>query len=326
MGYKLSFTIPTYNRADYLPELLDSIIDQLSDELKGHVEICISDNASTDNTDEIIDRYKQKYEHITYFKHEENQGADLNYLKSVEIASGEFCWFMGSDDALKPGALAKIFDEIKEDHDIYLCSRTCCDIKMVPGDDQLWLKESVEDQVFDFSNKESFLEYLNNAVSLGALFSFLSSIGFRREKWVQAPYDDSYTGTAYSHVFKLFGFIPQGCTLKYIKESYILCRGENDSFIPEGKLLKRYALDYRGYKMLADDLFEDQDIHKAFLDVMKRQHPEDHLRGVRQGASLQEWLKFEKLLEPYNYERTLFLKYLYIRPFLRPIGKVFQKL
>lgn len=69
----LSIAIPTYNGAKYIREALDSIITQL-DDVDEEVEIVISDNASTDQTPEIISEYQKKYPFIKYFRNDENLG------------------------------------------------------------------------------------------------------------------------------------------------------------------------------------------------------------------------------------------------------------
>ena len=99
--YKLSICIPTFNRAEYINELLKSIVCQ---DLQG-VEVVVSDNASTDNTCDVLALYAKKYANIKYSLSETNLGADLNYFRAVEMASGEYCWIIGSDDCLDAGAI-----------------------------------------------------------------------------------------------------------------------------------------------------------------------------------------------------------------------------
>ena len=130
MAIQLSICIPTYNREKYLKQLLDCIERQLQDIEKNIVEICVSDNASTDNTKQVIQQYQQKYNNITYFRWDKNMGADMNYLKVVEIAHGKYCWLFGSDDFMIDGAIKKMLEQIKEDCDIYLCDSVKCDINM----------------------------------------------------------------------------------------------------------------------------------------------------------------------------------------------------
>ncbi|MDR2427641.1 MAG: glycosyltransferase [Endomicrobium sp.] len=91
MQYKFSICIPTYNREKYLKYALDSIVNQLDDTIKDRVEICVSYNASSDNTKELVESYKEFTPNVTYFRWNKNMSADLNFLKVIEIAHGEYC-------------------------------------------------------------------------------------------------------------------------------------------------------------------------------------------------------------------------------------------
>ncbi len=112
---KLSFCIPTLNRALFIGETLDSLISQVTDE----VEIVIVDGASTDGTEEIVREYQQKCPQIHYFKHEKNMGVDRDYNSAVEYAQGEYCWIMTDDDLLKPGAVETVIKALSvDDYDL----------------------------------------------------------------------------------------------------------------------------------------------------------------------------------------------------------------
>jgi len=267
MTPKLSICIPTYNRGAFIGETLESVISQATED----VEIVISDNASNDNTESIVQYYTQRFPRITFFKWEQNRGADKNYFKVVDLAKGDYCWFLGSDDCIKPGAIKRILNEIENNYDILLCNRTECDYKLRPKRDRDYLSSNIGDRVFDFLNKKELIEYLYNATSLGALFSYLSSIIFCRTCWNEQIFDKNLRNTAYSHVFMLFSFCSQRCKLKYIKNPLVLCRGDNDSFMDSG-IVARFLLDLDGYLILADKLFIDDEVKKAFLKVMTREH------------------------------------------------------
>ena len=102
---KISICIPTFNRAPELAQLLDSIAAQ-----RGHgldVEVVISDNASTDGTDALVEQRSAALS-IVYRRQPTNVGFDRNLLSAVAIASGEFCWLFGSDDILEAGALRSL--------------------------------------------------------------------------------------------------------------------------------------------------------------------------------------------------------------------------
>jgi Glycosyl transferase family 2 len=105
---RLSVCIPTHHgRAQALEELVDSIVAQLRGEVATRVEICVSDNASTDGTEELMARYRRvQYLAIVYHRNTADLGAGANIFRSVEIATGDYCWLMGSDDVLAEGSLA----------------------------------------------------------------------------------------------------------------------------------------------------------------------------------------------------------------------------
>ena len=82
----LSICIPTYNRSQYLKETIDSIIGQ--EEFKSeNVEIVISDNCSTDDTEIVCKKYTEQYENIKYFKNQENV-RDRNFPLVLSKGSG----------------------------------------------------------------------------------------------------------------------------------------------------------------------------------------------------------------------------------------------
>ena len=113
MAAKLSIGIPTYNGSRYIREALDSIITQL-DDIDEEVEIVISDNASTDQTPEIIREYQNKYSFIKYFRNEENVGPDRNFDLAVRRSTGEYVWLFSDDDKLKSGAIKKVLEVLRE--------------------------------------------------------------------------------------------------------------------------------------------------------------------------------------------------------------------
>jgi abequosyltransferase len=104
----ISIAIPTYNRATCLAGLLGCIAIQ-ANELKGLVEICVSNNCSTDNTREIVTSFQKKYSGlISYNENKENLGADRNYLKVMEMSRGDFIWLLGDDDMIVDNGIKKV--------------------------------------------------------------------------------------------------------------------------------------------------------------------------------------------------------------------------
>lgn len=95
MDYQLTIGIPTFNRAACLERAIESALAQ-----KGvSVEIIISDNASTDNTGDIVKKYID-LENVTYLKNKLNLGPAANYNQCLNFATGKYFMLLGDDDWL----------------------------------------------------------------------------------------------------------------------------------------------------------------------------------------------------------------------------------
>ena len=100
----VSVLIPNYNYAQYLRHCLDSVLAQTY----SNIEIIIQDNASTDNSYEILLEYELKYmkgetdKYINVGRNKYNVGSDRNATICAGKAEGKYLLFLSSDDALKP--------------------------------------------------------------------------------------------------------------------------------------------------------------------------------------------------------------------------------
>ncbi len=103
---KVSVILPIYNVASYLEETFESLIHQsLRD-----IEIITVDDGSTDNSGEIINKYKQQDSRIISFT-QENQGQSVARNHALQHASGKYIYMMDSDDILTdPDALQVCYD------------------------------------------------------------------------------------------------------------------------------------------------------------------------------------------------------------------------
>ena len=110
----LSLTIPTYNRAPFLAELLEALLPQLAGLDAGAAELVISDNASTDNTAETVAGFQARGLACRYLRQPENIGADGNFLTCLETARGQYCWVMGDDDLPLPGAISALISLLQQ--------------------------------------------------------------------------------------------------------------------------------------------------------------------------------------------------------------------
>lgn len=111
----VSVIIPNYNYAHFLAQRIDSVLNQSYQ----NIEIIILDDCSTDNSCEIIDKYKdeKKVKHIIYNK--VNSGSTFKqWDKGFENATGEFIWIAECDDYAAPTFLEELVHIMQNDKTI----------------------------------------------------------------------------------------------------------------------------------------------------------------------------------------------------------------
>jgi glycosyltransferase involved in cell wall biosynthesis len=99
----VSVIIPTYNRAHYLGEAIESILNQ--DIQDCQIEIIVVDDGSTDNTKEVLKKFANRVRYI----YQDNRGAGVARNRGIEEATGEWVSFLDSDDRWLPGKLTLQF-------------------------------------------------------------------------------------------------------------------------------------------------------------------------------------------------------------------------
>lgn len=109
----LSICVPTYNRKRFLEALIRNVIGETKG-LSGTVELCISDNGSTDGTEAMARKYAARHRFITYRRNRANIGYDRNLVKSISMARGEYVWLMGDDDTFERGAIKRVLDALRD--------------------------------------------------------------------------------------------------------------------------------------------------------------------------------------------------------------------
>ena len=103
---KFSVIVPVYNVEKFLRECLDSITSQT---LKNFEVICI-DDGSTDNSLEILQEYANKDSRFKVIS-QENQGQGIVRNRAIDMAQGEYLFFIDPDDFIESETLATIYDK-----------------------------------------------------------------------------------------------------------------------------------------------------------------------------------------------------------------------
>lgn len=108
---KVTIGIPTFNRKDYLKKTLDSVIGQDYP----NIEIIVSDNASSDGTEEVVRSYCRQYDNIVYYRYPQNMGFRLNWKNCLDLATGKYCLLLSDDDILEDGAIKRMVDSFVDE-------------------------------------------------------------------------------------------------------------------------------------------------------------------------------------------------------------------
>ncbi|NHC46359.1 glycosyltransferase family 2 protein [Motilibacter aurantiacus] len=106
-GPLVSVVIPTYNRARTLRRAIDSAAGQ---DVAGGVEIVVVDNASSDDTEAVIEEARRDVPGLVYRRWDENVGPVENWRRGIELSRGPWTKVLWSDDWLEPSAVRSLLD------------------------------------------------------------------------------------------------------------------------------------------------------------------------------------------------------------------------
>lgn len=103
--YLLTIAIPTYNREQMLKECVDRILEQDNN----NIEIVISDNGSTDNTENYCKKLCDDYSFISYYRNQKNEGFDVNYRNCIKYSHGKYVLVLSDDDLISKNFIKNLF-------------------------------------------------------------------------------------------------------------------------------------------------------------------------------------------------------------------------
>jgi glycosyltransferase involved in cell wall biosynthesis len=117
----LTIAIPTYNRAQLLDKQLAWVAQAIIG-FESECEIFVSDNCSTDNTQEIIRKWQTNLSHITFksSRNAENIGVMRNIIHCLKSATTKYVWTIGDDDPIEDRAVAYVINKLKKYEDLSL--------------------------------------------------------------------------------------------------------------------------------------------------------------------------------------------------------------
>jgi len=162
----VSVIIPIYNTAKYLDQCIKSVLSQT---LK-NIEIICVDDGSLDNSVEKIHHYENIDKRIHLFR-QKNQYAGVARNNGLSHASGEYVYFLDSDDFIVPTCLEKIYNKAKETNaDIVLFDGTSYDENTKIYTKHCFL--NIENITKDVFNVYDYPDYIFNCTNPGVTTKF----------------------------------------------------------------------------------------------------------------------------------------------------------
>lgn len=218
MSYFLSICIPTYNGGENLKYNVNKLIKM---QPEFGFEICVSDNASDDGTQEFMEDIIDKYDFVKYHRNEENYGFSYNLDYVLNMANGDFRWSLGDDDEINSNSLEKVINLLYL-HEPSICVVNGCtpkNVKRVKG---------LETEIYD--DKNVILSIL------GEHMAWISCLIFHHLT-IKKLNIKNITNNALPHMIEIFRFLSNTCNLLFVNEICVSSQ-ENAYMRYNGKILK----------------------------------------------------------------------------------------
>ena len=241
----LSICIPTYNRSACLKECLNSITMSVTGH-ESQIEIIVSDNASTDDTADVIHAFQIKYPWIQYHKNDENIGAARNIYLVATMAVGEYIWIFGDDDKMTDSAVPSILNRIESGYDLIICNYTVWskDFSYIIKTNGIRLGY---DEVF--GNPDELMK------RIGYHTGYISSIIIKKDVFFQCHESEYlyFINHGFPQMYAVYSGIFQHCNAICISSALVFNRSGNYGnfdwwkYFVEGTSLILEALSVKGY-------------------------------------------------------------------------------
>ncbi|WJV54596.1 glycosyltransferase family 2 protein [Prodigiosinella aquatilis] len=238
----LSIAIPTYNFGRFLPDTLNTLLPQAEEY---DVNVLVFDGCSTDNTQEIVSQFQERYNNLRYIKAMAKGGIDYDMTLSVSFADSDYCWLFSSDDLCLDGSVDYLLSRIKRYRpDLLLVRHNECDFDMNVLTDWPILNHKNE-RLYDLNNPQELEQYCGSSKTSEAFFSFMGGLVVNRKTWFDVPLNLDATNKSWAHVTRIFSLTRKSFKLLYCPQVLLNRRGGNDSFSQSG-MLERLKLQVNG--------------------------------------------------------------------------------
>ncbi len=268
----LSILITTYNRAYFLRQLLESILNRCGS--FDDVEIVVFDNGSTDSTRYVIREFKKIIPNLRSYRVDKTLDFTGGYFELSKLGKGEYFWYIGDDDIVTDSIdiVVHFLKENRPDiallnHWFYIQEEENKPKKMMRKKDNFLFKENRTILFKDYKN------YLRKVKHINGFFTHISPCIVKRKEFLKHISDDiigKYRKSRSHHIFIYLSVLRDSSSVAYINEKMV-CLRTGATFeewtTPSGRL-ERIRMGSEYFLEMVKDVFgegEETDIFKRLI-------------------------------------------------------------
>jgi len=304
----ISIAIPTYNRSRRLKDSLTRLSAH-PEIFEDWVEIVISDNASTDDTPQVVIEFSNHTgKAICYKRNASNVGIDGNIHAVSRLATGKFLLLMSDDDHLLSGALSYLRKLAASTPDLLFC----------------FVNGGSFSGSYDPRERLPYIVKVDNTLvtrdpnellrTIGVWSTFVSSFFVERKAWIEVPSPESFVGSDIYLTHILFRLLAEGRgrTCIVTAEQWLAARSEYT-----GSYRVVHAFGYSLLKLLTQDAskigLDGQAMRQIKLSVIRNVLP-TKVMETRLGRAKLQSLSYQELKALLRYTWWEPLAWCYLLP------------
>lgn len=273
----ISIIVPNFNHSNYLQERLESIFNQTFQDF----EVILLDDASSDGSPDILEKYSKHPKVSQFIKNKENSGVPFKqWQKGLKLAKGEFIWIAESDDYCDNMFLESLYDIYRSNSEIgfaYCQSQKIDSMGNITGS---WEEQTAtfEDKAFSSSFQLNGKIFIEKFLIFKNVIPNVSSALIRKSAW------DSILPLEYKPYMKYnadwFYYLQLLCdqNIAFLSDSLNFYRHHDMSVIA-----KAIVLD--GYKM-------EIETRRRFIQVLQEKKLSNEFSIVKANKAMEKELKY----------------------------------
>lgn len=298
----LSICIPAYNRCDDLILLLDSIIEYGAIELRsGDLQVVVSDNASDDKTNEVVEKYASIHKNIIKIRNSVNLGFAANLNIAVEAGAADYCWLMGSDEIILPDSIRKIISRLDEHFDIIFGNA------ITHGKERHFLKDA-QPAVYNITSTCDFVHFVSRCTEISSAFAFISTLVVKKKFWNSPSCTAWELAHPYTHMLRCCRAISENnVSILYLNDPLVITGHNINEF--NASVLPHFELDLLTIRYIVEEIFlSRKDLLIAYGDIFSNQYKKSKLVKARIECSQERWMDLVPTLESFGYGSLILRK------------------